>query len=166
MSGVNERRDSVGGPPGGVGRACALADDFLPMLVLVYRGGGELGIRDWESGIRTPRRWLSRQFRNWLGAFSQCRKGRKCCRWPVCSINCDGHGFARAVHGVVIEIRLVFAPPGQRAGAVPGLNRACVDAAPELGGALRAAARVLVETGEYDRFEVGRDGEPSRRQRL
>ena len=50
--------------------------------------------------------------------------------------------------------------------AVPGLNRARFDPAPELGGALRAAGGILVETREHDRFELGRDREPSRRQRL
>ena len=84
----------------------------------------------------------------------------------MCSIDRDGHGFARALHRVAIEIRLVLAPPGQRSGAVPGLDRARFDPAPELGGALRAAVGILVEAREHDRFELGRDRDPSRRQRL
>jgi hypothetical protein len=65
-----------------------------------------------------------------------------------------------------LAMRFVLAPPRQRPGAVPGLNRARFDPTPELGGTLRTVGGILVQASEHDRFEFDRDRNAFRRERL
>lgn len=69
------------------------------------------------------------------------------------------------LRGAAIELRLVLEPSCAGLVAGPGLDPASLEAAFEVGGARRARGGIPLQACQHDRFEVGRDRYPPRRQR-